>query len=206
MGNLHSVGSALKHVSDDCEIVISADPAAVAAADRLVFPGVGAIRDCMSELARLNLDESIAEYKRSGRPLLGICVGMQALLEHSEENDGTDCLGLLPGQVRRFPDGMSEGGERLKVPHMGWNIVARHGAHPLWRNIDPDSRFYFVHSYYVDPAEQEQVTAHCDYGCRFAAAMADGNLFAVQFHPEKSDRVGLQLLRNFVDWDGQSTC
>jgi imidazole glycerol-phosphate synthase subunit HisH len=204
MGNLHSVASALAHVAGDASISVTADAKAIRAADRVIFPGVGAIRDCMGEIRRLGLDSVVASVIAAGKPVLGICVGMQALMEHSEENAGVDCLGILPGRVRYFGKPLLDvNGERLKVPHMGWSPVtftAAHQAHPLWRDITDGSRFYFVHSYYVDLADQTHCAATCQYGVTFAAAATRGNLFAVQFHPEKSHTAGLQLLSNFVAW------
>ncbi|HKM26411.1 MAG TPA: imidazole glycerol phosphate synthase subunit HisH, partial [Thiopseudomonas sp.] len=139
----------------------------------------------------------------SDRPFLGICVGMQALLDSSEENGGVDCLGLIPGRVRAFGQSLYQDEQRLKVPHMGWNTVAQRLPHPLWHNIADHSRFYFVHSYYVEAENPRQVAGSCQYGVEFAAALADGSRFAVQFHPEKSQSTGLQLLQNFVAWDGR---
>ncbi|MGA7802749.1 MAG: imidazole glycerol phosphate synthase subunit HisH [Gammaproteobacteria bacterium] len=204
MGNLHSIAKALEHVAGDSLVFISSDPDAILRAGRVVFPGVGAIRDCMSELQRLELDAVVREVARD-KPLLGVCLGMQALLSHSEENDGTDCLDVLPGEVRRFADRLSDPqtGERLKVPHMGWNEVRQVRRHPLWKNIPDDSRFYFVHSYYTDPAEPALAVGTTDYGVRFASVLARRNVFAAQFHPEKSQHAGLTLLANFVRWDGQ---
>ncbi len=204
MGNLHSVASALEHVAPGAEVLVTSDPAQVLAADRVVFPGVGAIRDCMAEIRRLGFDAVVRDVIASGKPLLAICVGMQALLDHSEENDGVDCLGLIKGQVRFFGKALcdSDSGEPLKVPHMGWNQVQQQ-SHPLWADIAQDSRFYFVHSFYVEAAERSEVLASCDYGKRFDVALSRGNLFAVQFHPEKSHTAGLQLLKNFAGWDGQ---
>jgi len=205
MGNLHSAASALQHVSPSDNIVVTADAAVIAAADRVVFPGVGAIRDCIGEIKKRGLDHVVRDVIASGKPVLGICVGMQALMDFSEENDGVDCLGILPGRVRFFgKPHVDAAGTRLKVPHMGWSQVyfdAADGcAHPLWRDIADGSRFYFVHSYYVDPAIVAQRAARCEYGVTFAAAIARDNLFAVQFHPEKSHTAGLQLLKNFVHW------
>ena len=203
MGNLHSVASALRHVAPELEVTITSDPAQVSAADRVVFPGVGAIRDCMAEIRRLGFDRLLREQLASGKPVLGVCVGMQALMEYSDENQGVECLGILPGRVRFFgSDLRDESGARLKVPHMGWNRVQQND-HPLWAGIAQDSRFYFVHSYYVDAARPEQRAGTCRYGQGFAAALARDNLFAVQFHPEKSHTAGLQLLRNFVAWDAK---
>jgi glutamine amidotransferase len=205
MGNLHSVASALEHAGAG-RVVVTHDPLELRAAARVVFPGVGAIRDCMAEIRRLGCDELLhTALHEHGKPVLAICVGMQALLEHSEENGGVECLGLIRGQVRFFGTPLhTPAGERLKVPHMGWNTVQQSRAHPLWRGIEDGTRFYFVHSYFVDARARELVAAQVDYGHRIDAALASDNLFAVQFHPEKSHTAGLQLLRNFLDWDG--TC
>ena len=200
MGNLHSASKALERVSDNARILITNEPGQVAKADRVVFPGVGAIRDCMSELARLGLDDAVREAARN-KPLLAICVGMQALLESSEENGGTPCLGILPGRVRRFDAAWSDAhGEAIKVPHMGWNQVHQAVDHPMWNGIEQDARFYFVHSYFVE-TEPALIAGTADYGVTFAAGVVRDNLFAVQFHPEKSQRAGLRLLENFVRWD-----
>jgi len=202
MGNLHSVSKALAHVAPGADIIVSDDAALIAQADKVVFPGVGAMRDCMAELKRRGLAEVVIEAAAS-RPLLAICIGMQALMESSEENGGTACLGILPGSVRHFGVNLEDDdGVILKVPHMGWNQV-RQMDHPLWAGIEQNSRFYFVHSYFVAPALREQVAGSCEYGLEFAAALARDSLFAVQFHPEKSHTAGLQLLANFVAWDGR---
>lgn len=201
MGNLHSVGKALEHVGST-RVQITSDPQVIRDADRVVLPGVGAMRDCMAEMQRFELLDVIREVSQD-RPFLGICVGMQALLDSSEENGGVPCLGLFPGQVRYFGQNLQVNGERLKVPHMGWNTVEQRLDHPLWHNIPDLSRFYFVHSYYVQADNQRQVAGSCEYGLPFAAALADGPCFAVQFHPEKSHTNGLQLLQNFVAWDGR---
>ncbi|HCS64022.1 MAG TPA: imidazole glycerol phosphate synthase subunit HisH [Cellvibrio sp.] len=204
MGNLHSVASALSHVAPEQQVVVTADPAVVAAADRVVFPGVGAIRDCMAEIKRLGFDKLLREQIATGKPVLGICVGMQALMEHSEENGGVDCIGILPGKVRFFGENHQDAaGNHLKVPHMGWNQV-KHNDHPLWAGIEQDSRFYFVHSFYVFAKDSDIIAATCDYGVTFHAALTRSNLFAVQFHPEKSHTAGLQLLKNFLHWDGRA--
>ncbi|WP_341939211.1 imidazole glycerol phosphate synthase subunit HisH [Marinimicrobium sp. C2-29] len=203
MGNLHSVASALSHVAPEANVQITSDPEVVSAADRVLFPGVGAIRDCMAEIRRLKFDQLLREQVASGKPVLGVCVGMQALMDASEENDGVECIGLLPGRVRFFGhDLKDEAGHKLKVPHMGWNQV-HHNDHPLWAGIEQDSRFYFVHSFYVEAGDPEQVAGTCEYGKTFTAALSKGNLFAAQFHPEKSHTAGLQLLRNFVAWNGK---
>ncbi len=203
MGNLHSIAKAVEHVAPDSRVLISSEPGKILSADRVVFPGVGGIGHTMQELTRTGLGE-VALQAAASKPMLCICVGMQALFERSEENDGTPCLGLIAGEVRRFPDAMSDAdGNKLKVPHMGWNQVHQK-PHPLWEGIAQDSRFYFVHSYYTAPAGQDMQVATADYGIEFCCALARENLFAVQFHPEKSQRVGLALLRNFSRWDGQS--
>lgn len=203
MGNLRSVSKALEHVGSGVGVRVTYDPELIRRADRVVFPGVGALRDCMTELARLGLDEVIRECAAT-KPFLGICLGMQALLEFSEENNGTPGLGILPGRVVGFPvpfiDVATD--ERLKVPHMGWNEVHQTRTHPLWAGIAQDSRFYFVHSYYAVPANAEQVAGTVHYGRDVTVALAKENIFAVQFHPEKSQHAGLALLANFMSWDG----
>lgn len=204
MGNLHSVASALRKVNPETEVFITSDAQIILSADRVVFPGVGAIRDCMAEILRLNIDKVVSDVIASGKPLLAICVGMQALMQHSEENNGVDCLSILPGQVKFFGDPLKDAnGEKLKVPHMGWNQVSQTIAHPLWNGIAQGSRFYFVHSYYVHCGKTEYVAATAQYGVQIHAALAHNNLFAVQFHPEKSSDAGLRLLQNFLAWDGQ---
>ena len=204
MGNLHSVASALSHVAPEQRVLVTSDPAIVAAADRVVFPGVGAIRDCMAEIKRLGFDQLLREQIASGKPVLGICVGMQAMMDSSEENQGVECIGILPGKVRFFGEKHQDSaGNSLKVPHMGWNQV-QHNDHPLWAGIAQDSRFYFVHSFYILAEDAGMVAATCDYGLQFHAALSRDNLFAVQFHPEKSHTAGLQLLKNFLHWDGKA--
>jgi glutamine amidotransferase len=200
MGNLHSISKALQHADPQTRVAVTSDPRQMRDADRVVFPGVGAIRDCMAALRGRGLAPVLAELA-AAKPFLGICLGMQALLEDSEENDGTACLGLLPGRVKRFADGLADAeGQSLKIPHMGWNRVRQTGGHPLWEGIPQDSRFYFVHSYYASPANPGHVAATADYPAPFAAALARGALFAVQFHPEKSQAAGLRLLANFLHW------
>jgi len=204
MGNLHSVKSALECVAPEQKVVVTSDPAVVTTADRVIFPGVGAIRDCMGEIRRLGFDQLLRDQIATGKPVLGICVGMQALMDHSEENGGVDCIGILKGNVRFFGEKHSDAqGTHLKVPHMGWNQV-HHNDHPLWADIEQDARFYFVHSFYILADDSSQVAATCDYGLPFHAALQQGNLFAVQFHPEKSHTAGLQLLKNFLHWDGKA--
>ncbi|MFA7554325.1 MAG: imidazole glycerol phosphate synthase subunit HisH [Spongiibacteraceae bacterium] len=204
MGNLHSVASALEHVGDGVEIIVTGDADKIMAADRVVFPGVGAIRDCMAEILRAGVDEVVAEVAAS-KPMLAICVGMQALMDRSEENNGVDCLGLFSGEVKFFgKEHKDAAGNKLKVPHMGWNQLHQTSSHALWAGIEQDSRFYFVHSYYVHLNDPALVAATCDYGVDIHAALHRDNVFAVQCHPEKSGTAGLQLLGNFLRWDGQS--
>lgn len=206
MGNLHSVAKAVEHVGrdlgEDIEVVVTADAAKIAAADRVIFPGVGAIRDCMAEINRLNVGKIVEDAMKS-KPVLAICVGMQALMTRSEENDGVDCLGFMAGEVRYFGNDLrDEKGARLKVPHMGWNQVQQTKPHPLWKDVPDNSRFYFVHSYYADTSDRAYVSGITQYQVRFTSAAAHENIFAVQFHPEKSQHAGLKLLENFVNWDG----
>ncbi len=204
MGNLRSVSKAIEHVAPGRKVVVTSNPDEVASAGRVVFPGQGAMPDCMREMESRGLRPALIEAARS-KPFLGICIGLQMLFEHSEEGD-TPGLGLLPGVVRRFPQERMVGakGEKLKVPHMGWNEVEQAVAHPLWAGITDRSRFYFVHSYYPEPADGALVAGWSAYPFRFACAAARGNLFAVQFHPEKSHVAGLQLLANFVAWQPQA--
>ena len=202
MGNLHSVSKALEHVAPSAVVTVTSNPQVVENADRVVFPGVGAIRDCMHEIQRLNIGEVVKKAIQA-KPVLAICVGMQALMQSSEENGGIDCLNIMPGQVKYFGENLVDSqGHKLKVPHMGWNNVSQSQDHALWHNIKQDSRFYFVHSYYVEALNNPNVFATCDYGKKFAASVQQGNLFAVQFHPEKSADAGLQLLNNFCQWQG----
>ncbi|MGV6827033.1 MAG: imidazole glycerol phosphate synthase subunit HisH [bacterium] len=200
LGNLRSVSKAVEHVAGDARVVVTDDHQLIADADRIVFPGQGAARDCMAAIGQHHLNNAVLEAART-KPFLGICMGLQVLLETSEENDGTDLLDLVPGKVVRFPADMPGDSDLpLKIPHMGWSQVDVVGDHPVWSGIESGSRFYFVHSYYVAPEDKSLVAATTDYGVRFTSAIAHENLFAVQFHPEKSAANGLQLLRNFVDW------
>jgi len=204
MGNLRSVAKALEHVAPQLKIVITDDPAAVRRATRVVFPGQGAMPDCMREMDARGLRPAVLDAARH-KPFLGICIGLQMLFERSEEGDVAG-LGVLRGRVRRFADAMVDAsGTRLKVPHMGWNRVRQTIAHPLWNAIADGSRFYFVHSYYVEPADSALVAGTSDYPHQFACAIARDNVFAVQFHPEKSDSAGLQLLANFTSWRPATT-
>jgi glutamine amidotransferase len=203
MGNLHSIAKALQHAAPDVTVHITANATEVLRADRVVFPGVGAIRDCMHALKQIGLDEVIQEVAQT-KPLLGICLGMQALLGHSAENDGTDCLNVIAGNVLHFADDLQDSeGNLLKIPHMGWNQVCQQNTnHPLWESIPQDARFYFVHSYFAQPSDTDTVAATTNYPTPFASALLKDNVFAVQFHPEKSQAAGLQLLNNFIRWNG----
>jgi imidazole glycerol-phosphate synthase subunit HisH len=200
LGNLRSVSKAVEHVAAPGDRVLVTDsPAAILAADRIVFPGQGAARDCMAALSEHHLNQAVLEAARS-KPFLGICMGLQVLLDFSEENGGTKLLGLIPGQVRHFPAGVDAHGQRLKIPQMGWNRVRQTRNHPIWAGIPDHSRFYFVHSYYVDPADPGLSAGTTQHGITYTSVLARDNLFATQFHPEKSADHGLQLLRNFLHW------
>lgn len=203
MGNLRSVAKALVHVAPERSIVVSGDPAVIREARRVVLPGQSAMPDCMRSLDASGLRDVVTEAL-ADRPFLGICLGLQMLFESSEEGP-TRCLAALPGRVIRFRDlvASASDGERLKVPHMGWSPVQQARAHPLWRGIAQGSRFYFAHSYYPAPGDVSLTAATTAYPAPFTCAIARANIFAVQFHPEKSHRAGLQLLANFVNWDGR---
>ncbi|MEZ5575590.1 MAG: imidazole glycerol phosphate synthase subunit HisH [Candidatus Competibacteraceae bacterium] len=201
MGNLRSVAKALEHVAPRTRVLVTQNRQDILHADRVVFPGQGSIRDCMRELVRWDLVDVVREAAL-GKPFLGLCLGPQALLTFSEENGGIDGLDVLPGRVVWFGELRDPvDGERLKVPHMGWNQVHQLRDHPLWRGISQDSRFYFVHSYYLQPEDATLTVGRTGYGFDFASAIARDNIFAVQFHPEKSAQAGLRLLANFTDWN-----
>ena len=194
IGNLHSAAKALEHVG--ATVDVTHDAKLIAQADKIVFPGVGAMRDCMQGMHEAGIDEVI-RHAVFNKPVLAICVGMQALMQSSEENGGAEALGIFEGTVKRFPDVAG-----LKVPHMGWNQVHQlDPSHAMWKDIEQDARFYFVHSFYVEPKDTRIVAATCDYGLEFCSVIHQENLFATQFHPEKSHTAGLQLLKNFVEWN-----
>ena len=201
MGNLRSVAQALRQVAPEADVRISGELQDIRTADRLVFPGQGAIPDCMRCLRESGLREALMEAAHS-KPMFGVCVGEQLLFDWSEEGD-VDGLGLFPGKVVRFrlEDQLQEDGSRFKVPQMGWNRVSQTQAHPLWDGIADNSYFYFVHSYYAQPAQRAHVAGETMYGAAFASAVARDNIFATQFHPEKSANAGLQLYKNFVHWN-----
>ncbi|MFY9512339.1 MAG: imidazole glycerol phosphate synthase subunit HisH [Rubrivivax sp.] len=206
MGNLRSVSQAVAHVARDArdiKVIVTANPEEVYAADRIVLPGQGAMRDCMRELQDSGLQDAVL-HAAAHKPLMGVCVGMQMLLTHSEEQD-TPGLGLIPGEVRRFrlEGRLQPDGSRYKVPQMGWNRVFQRQtprAHALWQGIPDGAYFYFVHSYHADPADPLHSAGETEYGARFTCAVARDNIFATQFHPEKSAAHGLALYRNFLRW------
>ena len=203
MGNLRSVSKALERVAPKLKVVVTSHPDEVRRARRVVFPGQGAMPECMRELDARGLRPAVLEAAH-GKPFLGICIGLQMLFDVSEEGH-VPGLGLLEGRVVRFPSESMVGadGSKLKVPHMGWNEVQQTLVHPLWRGISQGSRFYFVHSYYPVPLDRSLIAGYSLYRLPFTCAVAKGNLFAVQFHPEKSQDAGLRLLHNFVEWDGR---
>lgn len=200
MGNLHSLGKALERVAGGKRVVVSYDPAELLKCERLVLPGVGGVRECMKELQRLELNELVREAARK-LPMLGVCLGMQVMLEWSDENGGVPALGLFPGKVVRFPDPPEDPAyPRLKVPHMGWNRVQQTQNHPIWDGVPDQSWFYFVHSYHAQLANPAHMLGSTEYVHPFASAIARDNIVAFQFHPEKSQGTGMRLLENFVNW------
>lgn len=203
MGNLRSVAKAIEQVAPQASVRITANAAEIAAANRVVVPGQGAMPDCMRELTDRHLRDAVIRAAAE-KPFLGICVGLQMLFGHAEEGDVMG-LEVLPGRVPRFPQTamVAANGSRLKVPHMGWNQVRQretHHLHPLWDGIADDTRFYFVHSYYVEPQDASCIAGETTHGITFTSAIARDNIFAVQFHPEKSAQAGLRLLENFMRW------
>lgn len=204
MGNLRSVSKALEHVAPNKQVIVTSDPSQIDDAERVVFPGQGAMPDCMRELDMRGLRESVVRAAAS-KPFLGICIGLQLLFEHSEEGDAAG-LGIFPGKVVKFAkaDMHDAVGHKLKVPHMGWNQTYQAVEHPMWLDIPDGERFYYVHSYYVVPSDEESIAGFSDYPARFTSVVAKDNIFAVQFHPEKSQHAGLQLLSNFVQWNGRA--
>ena len=201
MGNLRSVSQAVMHVAagTGVEVIVTSDPVQVMAAERIVLPGQGAMRDCMRELRDSGLEDAV-RHSAANKPLMGVCVGMQMLLDHSEEQD-TPGLGLIPGEVHRFrlEGRLQPDGSRYKVPQMGWNRVDQR-PHAMWAGVPDGAWFYFVHSYWADPSDPRHTAGETDYGSRFTCAVARDNIFATQFHPEKSADQGLALYRNFLGW------
>jgi len=201
LGNLRSVAQALRAAAPEADILVSNKPEDIDAADRIVLPGQGAMRDCMRSLRESGAEDALLRAVKT-RPVMGVCVGEQMLFDASEENDGTPGLGLLPGRVVRFQlDGrLQADGSRFKVPQMGWNRVRQTRAHPLWEGVEDGSYFYFVHSYYAVPEQVQDTIGEADYGAMYTCAVARDNLVATQFHPEKSAAAGLRLYRNFIHW------
>ena len=204
MGNLRSVSQAVAHAAsaaDDVKVIVTGNPEEVLLAERIVLPGQGAMRDCMHELADSGLKDAVLEALRT-KPVMGVCVGMQMLLDHSEEQD-TPGLGVIPGRVKRFRlEGLTQpDGSRYKVPQMGWNRVMQVRTHPVWAGVPDGAWFYFVHSYYAEPSDECHSAGATEYGARFTSAVARDNIFATQFHPEKSAADGLALYRNFLAWN-----
>lgn len=197
MGNLRSVAKALEHVAPKARVLVTSKATDIASADRVVFPGQGAARDCMANLQNHQLIEAVGDAFKN-KPFLGICMGLQVLFTSSDENDGVSCLGCVDGKVSRFSRRAAQ--ETYKIPHMGWNEVTQKTDHKLWCNIEDRARFYFVHSYFVQPAEQYVISGETSYLGDFCSAVAVENIFATQFHPEKSAANGLQLLKNFSEW------
>lgn len=196
MGNLRSVSKAAEHVApDNTSVIVAHDPTEIANADAVIFPGQGAAKACMQALIETGLEHSVQQAAKE-KPFLGICMGLQVLFSHSDENEGVECLNILPGEVRHFD--LKD--PSLKIPHMGWNQVTQTQDHPLWHQIPQDSRFYFVHSYFVVPQNNDITAGQTTHGETFTSAVAQDNLFAIQAHPEKSAEVGLQLLHNFLRW------
>lgn len=199
-GNLTSVARALKYLNEPC--IVTDDAGLLDDASHIIFPGVGAAGTAMANLRERGLDARLQKWVAQGKPVLGICLGTQVIFEHSEEDDA-ECLGIVPGSVRRFPPDLQAGGQRLKIPHMGWNSVAFRGEHPVFSGIPEGAEFYFVHSYYPAPSDEGWAAGWTEYGIRFCSAVARANLVAVQFHPEKSGRPGLAILANFCRWGGK---
>ncbi len=206
MGNLRSVAKALEYVAQGkARVQVTSDAREVLQADRVVFPGQGAARDCMRALIESGLDLAVREAVEL-KPFLGICMGMQVLVESSAENNGTECLNIFPGKVSNFADVLNSPDDEVhyKIPHMGWNEVTQTRDHPLWGGIAQNSRFYFVHSYYLEPEGPDLLVGETEYGIRFTSAIARDNVFAIQCHPEKSAAAGLRLLENFTRWNGEA--
>ncbi|KQC10302.1 MAG: imidazole glycerol phosphate synthase subunit HisH [Smithella sp. SDB] len=199
-GNITSVARALQNIGK--KYIITDDTKKLDDASRIIFPGVGAAGEAMAYLRQKNLDTWLKTYIKTGKPLLGICLGTQIILDYSEENK-TECIGLVAGSTKRFPEKLISEGQALKIPHMGWNSVKLYRSHPVFNNVSPDAEFYFVHSYHPAPSDDAVVLGTTDYGMTFCSVLAKDNLVAMQFHPEKSGRPGLQILKNFCAWRGK---
>lgn len=199
-GNITSVARALQNIGKKC--IITDDTKKLDKATHVIFPGVGAAGEAMAYLREKKLDTWLKKYVKTGKPLLGICLGTQIILDYSEENK-TDCIGLVTGSTKRFPEKLISAGQALKIPHMGWNSVKLYRSHPVFDNVSPDAEFYFVHSYHPAPSDDTNVLGTTNYGMTFCSVLAKDNLVATQFHPEKSGRPGLQILKNFCAWRGK---
>lgn len=200
MGNLRSVSKAAEHMAgDQTRILITNQPEDIEKADSIIFPGQGAAKACMQALQETGMIHPIQKAAQD-KPFFGICMGLQVLMSHSDENEGVDCLDVIKGEVKHFD---LERNPELKVPHMGWNQIHQTNEHPLWHGIPQDSRFYFVHSYFVEPQNPKYIAGETTHGQTFASALSHKNLFAIQAHPEKSAEYGLQLFKNFLQWNGQ---
>lgn len=200
-GNITSVARALQNIGQ--KFVITNDTEKLDTASHVIFPGVGAAGEAMAYLRQKKLDVWLKDYKTTGKPLLGICLGTQIILDYSEENEAK-CIGLVAGSTKRFPDKLTSGEELLKIPQMGWNSVKLNRSHPVFNNVSPQAEYYFVHSYYPAPSDEAAVLGTTNYGMNFCSVLAKDNLVAMQFHPEKSGRPGLQILRNFCTWRGNA--
>jgi len=196
-GNITSVARALQNINES--FVVTDETKKLDMASHVIFPGVGAAGEAMAYLREKKIDTWLKTYIKTGKPLLGICLGTQIILDYSEENE-TNCVGLVAGLTKRFPDKLTSDGQALKIPHMGWNSVKLYRSHPVFKNVSPDAEFYFVHSYYPAPSDESDVLGTTDYGMNFCSVLAKDNLVAMQFHPEKSGRPGLQILKNFCAW------
>jgi len=195
MSNLSSVVKAVEYVAPNEKVIISSDSKEIDNADKIIFPGQGAAKKCMNSIFDKNLDKVITKISKE-KPFLGICMGMQVLMDYSEENNGTECLGLIKGKVKKF---QSTRKNQIKIPHMGWNKISKKNEHPIWNKIDNDSYFYFVHSYFIEPEDKTNVIGQTNYGEKFCSVIAKNNIIAIQGHPEKSSAVGLQFLKNFIE-------
>lgn len=195
MSNLSSVVKAVEYVAPNQKVIISSNPKEIDNADKIIFPGQGAARKCINSIFDKNLDKVIKKIS-SEKPFLGICMGMQVLMDYSEENNGTDCLGLIKGKVKKF---QSTQKNQMKIPHMGWNKISKRNEHPIWNKIDNDSYFYFVHSYFIEPEDKTNIIGETKYGDNFCSVIAKNNIIAIQGHPEKSSKAGLQFLKNFIE-------
>ncbi len=195
MSNLSSVVKAVEYVAPNQKVIISSNPKEIDNADKIIFPGQGAARKCINSIFDKNLDKVIKKISNE-KPFLGICMGMQVLMDYSEENNGTDCLGLIKGKVKKF---QSTQKNQMKIPHMGWNKISKRNEHPIWNKIDNDSYFYFVHSYFIEPDDKTNIIGETKYGDNFCSVIAKNNIIAIQGHPEKSSKAGLQFLKNFIE-------